>query len=175
MGTSNFHNVNSGRIYSVEIEEEWDYDDLKENLIYELKDSHTTKDPYELRSYSSSVVGCLSKQKSFGELDIDLSIYCVIRSGYYEGANLDWFMKLDIGNTSYYDEIPENCYIEEDLRYFNDWNVGFSVIQSKNVLNWIKTTKEELVNRIEKIYEENSTPLEVVARFSNGETIYKKS
>lgn len=173
MGTSNFHNVNSGRIYSVELQEDWEYDDLKLNLKTELKE-HTTDDPYELRSFPSQVIGCLDKQKTFGDLDIDLSIYCVIRSGYYEGLNLDWFMKLDIGNTSYIDEIPEKHHLIDDLRYFNDWNKGLSTIQSENVLKWIKTTKEELITKMEKIYEENSTPLKVVAQFSNGETIYEK-
>lgn len=173
MGTSNFHNVNSGRIYSVELQEDWEYDDLKENLKYQLKE-HITNDPYELHSFPSQVVGCLDKQKSFGDLDIDLSIYCVIRSGYYEGVNLDWFIKLDIGNTSYHDEIPEKHHLIDDLSYFNDWNKGLSTIQSENVLKWIKTTKLELITKMEKIYEENSTPLKVVARFSNGETIYEK-
>lgn len=173
MGTSNFHNVNSGRIYSVELQEDWEYDDLKENLKYQLKE-HITNDPYELRSYSSQVIGCLDKQKSFGNLDIDLSIYCVIRSGYYEGVNLDWFMKLGMGYGDYIDEIPEKHHLIDDLRYFNDWNKGLSTIQSENVLKWIKTTKLELITKMEKIYEENSTPLKVVAQFSNGETIYEK-
>jgi hypothetical protein len=62
MGTSNFHNVNSGRIYSIELEEEFEYDDLVYNLIESfesLEDKGIYKnlfneysDPTELRSYS---------------------------------------------------------------------------------------------------------------------------
>jgi len=183
MGTSNFHNVNSGRIYSIEIQEDWEYDDLKDNLISELSNTSKTSslnfssggtDTYELRSYPSNVLGRLTKWKCYGNTFISVSIYSVIRSGYYEGCNLDWFIEVEIEGKDYIDEIPQLDDITDSLTYNNEWNIGFSKIQSKNVLKWIETTKEELVNIIEKIYEENSEPLEVVGRFSNGETLYKK-
>lgn len=184
MGTSNFHNVNSGRIYSIELEEEFEYDDLVYNLIdsfESLEDKRIFKnfgnnygDPTELRSYSSNVLGQIGKTKTFFESQVEVSIFPVIRNGYYSGVNLDWFCQIHIEGTTYTEEIPEIEVIEGDLMYYSGWNDGMCKIQRKNVLKWIETTKDELVNIVEKIYSENSTPLEVVCRFSNGETMYKK-
>jgi hypothetical protein len=184
MGTSNFHNVNSGRIYSIELEEEFEYDDLVYNLIESfesLEDKGIYKnfgneysDPTELRSYSSNVLGQIGKSKTFGDTNVEVLIFPLIRSGYYSGVNLDWYYQINIEGTSYTEEIPEKEHLIDDLRHYSGWNDGMSKIQSNNVLKWIETTKEELVNIVEKIYTENSEPLEVLCRFSNGETIYKK-
>ena len=69
----------------------------------------------------------------------------VIRSGYYEGCNLDWHVRYYV-----------NGY--EDDEYSNDIEVRVIV--------------DEYVDFIEKIYSQYSQPLGVTAVFSNGETIY---
>ena len=38
MSTSNFHNVNASRIFACELADEFDYDDLVENLQADLAD-----------------------------------------------------------------------------------------------------------------------------------------
>jgi hypothetical protein len=69
----------------------------------------------------------------------------VIRSGYYEGANLDWHVR-------YYVNGSEDESYESHPR--------------------IQTLVDTYVDYIEKIYSQYSQPLGVTARFSNGETIY---
>ena len=42
------------------------------------------------------------------------------------------------------------------------------------LLKWAKKTKTELIELIEEVFTKVSEPLNVVASFSNGETIYQK-
>ena len=95
MATSNFHNVNASRIFAVDLEDEFDY----ENIILNLESAlacipeyieGACWDRHELRSYPSKVLGRLQKD--------NVEVYVIVRSGYYSGCNLDW----DI----YYDESP---------------------------------------------------------------------
>jgi hypothetical protein len=56
MATSNFHNVNATHIFACSLENEWDYEDLKDNVYYGLKGiegfaDRTKSDPHELRSF----------------------------------------------------------------------------------------------------------------------------
>lgn len=185
MGTSNFHSKNSGRIFSVKLEEEWDYDDLKANLYSELNGSvaksrgyHFSeggKDIYELRSYPSHVVGIIFKVTKICGIDVSVGVQSVIRSGYYEGCNLDWAVICVIGYNTFEDEEIDIKEIEFEIKYENDnINVGMSKIQARNIKKWIDKTRDELVKYVEEIYTQYSEPLRVVAQFSNGETIYEK-
>ena len=61
MATSNFHNVNASHIFACSLENEWDFEDLKDNLSYEFKkidgfDTLTKSDPHELRSFPSTSI-----------------------------------------------------------------------------------------------------------------------
>ena len=150
MATSNFHNVNASVIFACELEDEFDYEFLLDNVGFALAetgdmDSTTKSDPNELRSFPSKSIGALSKYISDDEGGIDVIVTAVVRSGYYEGCNLDW-----------------HCTFEE-------W--GESI---EHLLPQAEKAKWELVDKIESIFEQFSTPLGVVARFSNGETIYQK-
>jgi hypothetical protein len=150
MATSNFHNVNASVIFACELENDFDYEDLFDNVRYSMKeldewDGNTKSDPNELHSYSSRSIGALSKYVSDDESGIDVIVTAVTRSGYYEGCNLDWHCE------------------------YNEW--GENV---EHLLPLAEKAKWELVDKIESIFEQFSTPLGVVARFSNGETIYEK-
>ena len=150
MATSNFHNVNASVIFACELEDEFDYEFLLDNVGFALAetgdmDSTTKSDPNELRSYPSQSIGALSKYISDDEGGIDVIVTAVVRSGYYEGCNLDW-----------------HCTFEE-------WGENI-----EHLLPQAEKAKWELVDKIESIFEQFSTPLGVVARFSNGETIYQK-
>lgn len=131
---------------------------------------HTcNEDPHELRSYSSIPLFQFYRFKKFGDIDITVNINCVLRVGYYEGANLDWFITYDVmGNNT--DELDFLYYTE----YQSDMPAGMIKIQNKLAETWASNTADELVNVTEEFFKEHSMPLGVSARFSSGETWYTK-
>jgi hypothetical protein len=150
MATSNFHNVNATHIFSVEIEHEWDYDDLIENLESEFSKHSDYSDcgkgdPYELRSFPSKSLGSLSNSVTIEEDDVEIYVTPVIRSGYYSDCNLDWHVRLYVNG----------C---EDDTYADDVRVG--------------SIAHGYIEFIENIFEQYSDKLGVTAQFSNVETIY---
>jgi hypothetical protein len=152
MATSNFHNVNATHIFAVQLEDEWAYEDLVYNLESEFNihndySDYGKSDPNELRSFPSRSLGSFSDSLTIGDDEVEIYITPVIRSGYYEGCNLDWHIRLYV-----------NGY--EDDTYADDANV----LRISN----------EYIEFIENIYSQYSEPLGVTARFSNGETIYHK-
>jgi hypothetical protein len=179
MATSNFHNVNSSNIFAVELENDFDYDDLKCNIESEMKaHSELSKgiyfrdggsDPYELHSFPSTVVGSLCKEFSYKDFSIEVRVSAVIRSGYYEGCNLDWSVEYILDGN----EI-ELADISEELQY----QYEYSKLNADNYESLILSKYEKFVNELtetlEKIYSDYSIKLGVTATFSNGETVYHK-
>ena len=150
MATSNFHNVNASHIFAVQLEDEWDYQDLVSNLESEFNTNldysdYSKSDPNELRSFPSKSVGSFNNSIEIGDDEVEIYVTPVIRSGYYEGVNLDWHVRYYV-----------NGY--EDDTYETHTHV--------------QTLVGVYVNFIENVYEQYSQPLGVTARFSNGETIY---
>ena len=197
MATSNFHDSDASKIYAVlmnydsyicdedgnETDEtetvscdEYDY----ENLMYELKEAFKKLGTYsdhgdderELRSFRSHVIGTVSESKLFLDQEVSVDLTLVIRSGYYEGANLDYNLSYGIYNS--YQQKADNTNDIIDEFIYNADNKGMAKIQAKNVLKWLENTENKLREQVENIYESFSTPLKVVARFSNGETMYQK-
>jgi len=150
MATSNFHNVNASHIFAVQLEDEFDYEDLVCNLESELNNhsdysDYGKTDPNELRSFPSKSLGSFSNSTIIDDDEVEVYVTPVIRSGYYEGCNLDWHVR-------YYVNGYEDDTYETHTR--------------------IQTLVSVYVDYIEKIYSQYSEPLGVTARFSNGETIY---
>ena len=203
MGTSNFHNVNAYNIYAVLMNYEqeildddgnetvetetiapdtWDVDffiedirlqaealAIKNNIKYykELE----MKDPHALRSYGSTALFQLYQSKTFGDVEVQVNINCVARHAYYEGASLDWYVTCTMANET---ELIDNMDYE-----INEWmscmGAGLRKIQARNAQSWTTSIKDSLIETVEKIFTEQSTPLVVTARFSNGETHYSKA
>ena len=150
MATSNFHNVNATHIFAVQLEDEWAYDDLVYNLKSEFNTNidysdYGKSDPNELRSYPSTSLGSFNNSIEIGDDEVEIYVTPVIRSGYYDGCNLDWHVR-------YYVNGYEDETYESHPR--------------------VQTLVGVYVNFIENVYEQYSQPLGVTARFSNGETIY---
>lgn len=150
MATSNFHNVNASHIFAVELQDEYDYQDLVDNLESEFSTNidysdYSKSDPNELRSFPSKSLGSFNNSIEIGEEEVEIYVTPVIRSGYYEGCNLDWHVR-------YYVNGYEDDTYESHPR--------------------VQTLVEVYTNFIENVYEQYSQPLGVTARFSNGETIY---
>lgn len=171
MSTSNFHNVNASKVYAVQIEDEFEMDDLVINLQSVLE-AGIENDPHELRSYPSRVVGHLSSYRRLNETeysadDITLHVYAVIRSGYYSGVNLDWFYSIEWNGEEYnqYNEFASDIRNNEDM----------SINEKSNIMTWVMLEGGKLQQKMEKIFEDYGTPLRVVGTFSNGETVYEVS
>jgi hypothetical protein len=174
MATSNFYYENSSRIFAAEIQEEFDYEDLKSDLEYTIK----TLD----ESWSSSRAGDwvddtsrildYSLSETFDYVDdtsLEVVIHPVIRSGYYSGVNLDWVYEFYIDGH----EVEDDVCIEDYLIDYVDYSPSKASKVAPSRFRRLEKIKEKLATKLEKIYSDYTTPLVVKARFSNGETWYQ--
>lgn len=149
MAASNFHNVNASHIFAVQLEDTYEYDDLIDNIKSGLKETGefnllTKADPNELRSYPSTSIGSLdSYVEDANGNGIYIQITAVVRSGYYDGVNLDWHL--------HFEEYGETI---------------------EHLLPQAEVEQNRLIGLVESVFAEYTTPLGVTASFSNGETIY---
>ena len=203
MGTSNYYKINASKIFAIcesyvqskydeegnetgETEvyspDEWEYNEnlnnINERLIEKLKDFNFIEknviSQHENRNFPSRYIGTFYKTATFGDINVDVEINCYSRSGYYDGACLDWELNICLDNNecdstdSVFETFVYNC-------CSFTMNKGMLVIQGKNCDKWVNKTKDTMIELIESVYEECSTPLKVVSRASNGETIYERS
>jgi hypothetical protein len=157
MATSNFHSVNPTGIYAFipSYDDDQLYDDdlgyVIDDVVNELSKHRdwtelTKTDPYELRSYPSKSLGSIRQHIIHdNDTQIEIRINIVVRSGYYEGINFDYHYNIE---DCYGNDVDDE---EPYLRYV------------RNVTNWV-----------EEVFENHTTKLNVVAKFSNGETIYSR-
>ena len=104
----------------------------------------------------------------FGDIEIEVKIIGQIVSAYYEGASLDFVIEF---NGEEYNNNEPNFYWDFDN---SDMNRGLQVLQDRNATKWAEKKATELKELIEEVFTKVSEPLNVVASFSNGETIYQK-
>lgn len=176
MGASNFHFVNASRVFAITgIEEDFEWDDVKENINYKLEHcgyNHisTSNDPHELRSYPSANLTTIQKSFIFNGLSVTVEINTVMRSGYYEGACLDWHPEYEVEGYELddYDDIA----LAFEYHNFSEKRATYLAPMLKKRLLAIR---EELIAVVERIFAENSDQYNVVATFSNGETIYARA
>lgn len=150
MSTPNFYKRNASKYFASECEEEYDYEDLIENVRSELKKAEPVE-KYErdgLRSYGGSIFAEITK--TIGKWEITIGL--IARSGYYAGVNLDW--QIDI----------------LDLNTDDNFEHGEDKI-SNTAENYI----QKQIEKIESIFEQFTTPLICLGVFSNGEAIYKRA
>jgi len=174
MATSNFHNVNASHIFACSTENEWDFEDLIENLSYEFRNhaawyGGNKSDPNELRSYPSRVLGSLTKDFSYKDFSLEVWVSPLVRSGYYDGVNLDWNAHYFInGCECDLDDIERMLEYDTDLS--NSQRKAYTLLAEKKA----EKLRDEFVEVTEKIFTDYSMKLGVTAQFSNGETIYHK-
>ena len=203
MGTSNFHYENASRVYAVLMNyeddvldenneptgetrtaypEDFEVDELKDFIKNEIEDMENgcyynwVKDSNELRSFPSSYLGSLRTCKSYGDIDVEVYIHAFLRSGYYEGACLDWTLQVDINGNEYIDD-EDIQYAANDIREYTStyMSKGLRAIIANKAERWIRSEADRLSGIMENIFSRNSdVELAKVATFSNGETIYKK-
>ena len=219
MGASNFWNKEADKIYGIECEEYFEYDDIVHNLqrIFKQKVEGVEINEEYKSDNERNYTGNIFAEKSFNYIDyIDellptyerddkfieklhefvcsarfvddtsVQLQFVMRNGYYSGVNLDYNTEFD--DNYNFDDTAKNCLIEfkSDLEEAIDCEdissgEGLDLLQYVLENEIFNTAQCNLIADIEKtkklvnsIYSEFSTPLEVFASFSNGETIYKK-
>jgi hypothetical protein len=195
MATGNFYQQDSSRIFAVlmsyhcdETNEyihasEFEYDDIKDCVSDDLASMAKAKnidyidnsDKYSegLRSYPQSNLCEIYKEKTYLDVGICVKLECIITSGYYEGANLDYRILYEVDG---YD--TDKDYVVErfaEICEYNDTNKGLIEINKSNVSKFIDKTEDMLRTEVENIYKQHSDHvLSVGGRFSNGEVIYSK-
>ena len=182
MATGNFYSINARNIYAVYQENEHDdfiYDDVKNNISNDLVTYVKSSEAYLGYSDNNYVDACLFDVVSLTEevagIPISVDIELLMRSGYYEGANLDYEIMYEVDNVKF-DDISEAWQAFYDVATWDyDMNKGLATIQAKNASKRLESMCDKLVENVEKILKENCTHvLQVSARFSNGETWYSE-
>lgn len=189
MGTSNFHKVNASQYYSVFFEADEENEGFQDDFWYDdqidcirsfLNEKGFSlkvysKDPHELWSFPSSVIGSISEYKRICNVEFQINMYAVVRSGNYDGFVLDWFYEVGIEGNCDIDCFPDLEQLSDTISYYGDVSEGMGKIQAKNALKWLNKTVDSLIETTEDCFEKITTPLVVTAQFSNGETIYQKA
>ena len=201
MSTGNFYSKNASKIYAVLMDyerpkldddgnetdetetvgcEDFEIEDLTDEmdeLFTELaakKKYHFSEDgkTREDSRDDGIILGDISKSKSFGDVEVDVIIQMIMRSGHYEGACLDWNCTIRV-NDEEADDIDFD--FEKFFEYYSEMPKGMQVIQRRNAERFADHMKDELIGAVEGIFTKVSMPLVVTARFSNGETMYAKA
>ena len=189
MGTSNFHRVNASKVFAVLMNQpaldddgsetgdyyapdEWEIDEFFEYLREQLAKNTTFfpggSDPHELSSFPSRVIGEIRSGTDFagGLISGRITITAVMRSGYYEGACLDWHITKSIDGDEY-----------DDVSEYDGGANDFTEVEAEcarfDIEGWFWSEEKRLIEFVEGVFAQASMPMEVVATFSNGETIYK--
>lgn len=182
MATANFYNKNASNIYAIFQENEYDdfiYDDVKDNISNDLE--AYTKNSKAYLGYSSkfyrdaSLIEVVSVTDEIAGVPFTVSIEVLMRSGYYEGANLDYEINYNVESVEF-DDLSEAFQAYFDVATYDfGMNKGLATIQAKNAANRLEAMSDELIENVEKILKANCTHvLQVSARFSNGETWYSE-
>lgn len=185
MGAPNFAKENASKYYVIEFEENADefvIEDTVESIKSYFEQNNDYFDPYpelmghpknENRNFPEIVLGDIKETKWFGNMEIGVSIQTVLRSGYYDHANLDYYISYIIDDE--FEEIPSDNDLRLDLEDKGLFNQGLAKTHIKNVKNYLENTADKLINETEKLFENISESYVKKAQFSNGETIYQKS
>ena len=199
MATNNFHNVNAENIYAVlmgrdepvidedgnETDEyeyiqpqDFEYEDLLENLRSEFKNSKDwisdDGNAHFLRSFSGTEISTLCKNKEYLGISVEIEIIPVIRSGYYQGANLDYELKFTVNGYEIEQSDVVNDWAEEAI-YREEYNRGLIEINKSHLGTWLEENTVNLVKFVENIFKDyTGFKLKKVSQASNGEAFYER-
>lgn len=158
--------------------DEYEYDDLKDYIretaqeeIKGLKEVWYREESGSdnARNYSATDLFSFNTSKMFGDIEISVKVIGQIVGAYYEGASLDF--SVEFNGEEYTNDEPDFEWLFE---YQSDMNKGLQVLQNRNATKWAEKKATGLIELIEEVFTKVSQPLNVVASFSNGETIYQK-
>lgn len=171
----------------------YEYDDLKDYICETAQEE--VKDLKEVfygdesgsdndRNYPATDLFSFNTYKMFGDIEVEVRVVGQIVSAYYEGASLDFRLEIHNGgdwcevSNGYYTtterDILDDLFAPEYENYNSDMNKGMRKIQMEYATKWAEEKSTELKELIEEVFTKVSMPLNVVASFSNGETVYAK-
>lgn len=193
MGTSNF--AYKDTLYAVIIEDEYDSENLHENmnsLLSELEKTAKSKnknielDIYPLdkpqwsksndrieRNFSSKIHGEVRVKSTFMGFDLDLTLNVLVRNGYYEHLNIDYDMNLHIdGCEGFEDDDAAGIFGWLELDHLP---AGLIVMNTKYLDKRLDAMKALALEAYHHIGNHLGTEYNMTARFSNGETSFAKA
>lgn len=212
MGTCNFSVTNAQSIYAIlstyecedencnvteQYKDEFDWSCDTENIQYHGEESGLfpfSSDKWNRALNGREVCGSEGKWETYGKkgtawtTETQIESVIVLRSGYYEHANLDYDINItDCKGNEYllsdYDDLGDllDDYLSnlEDIvewyGYDHGWNVGTFKMHRKNIDKWLTNRILAEIEKCEQFCKEMcEVELGVAARFSNGETWYTR-
>ena len=171
--------------------DDWEVSEFK-YYLKEVAQNHSLRVDYKYqeesgsdndRNYPATDLFSLNTSKSYGDIVVELKITGQIVGAYYEGASLDY--RLEIYNFGEWSEVDRNFSVSDiieemfEAKYndhtYSSMGKGLRTILVPKAVKWAEKETQKMIEVIENIFTEVSQPLNVVATFSNGETIYEKS
>lgn len=186
MGTSNFYNKNASKIFvclenytdedtdeSVSPERE-EIEEFKDYLIEQLNQIENFSFSEAMGTYvdNDTYVGQLYVHRNFMDVDVEISLYVILRMGCYEAANLDYESKVFL-NSSEYDTLDEDDFIY--LATLEQHNKGLILSNYPKLEKWFEATQTNMIQSLESVFEKVTTPYVRLGTFSNGESVYQKA
>lgn len=184
MSTGNFYYKNASHVFAIcmnndegEGMEEWEVQDQLDYIQSEMESiKGFTFYPENgwrndgLRSYPSRNIGEWRKEKEYGGVSCEVIIEAFATSGYYEGACLDYEIRILLEGNECEEIDPE------DFSYYSrDINKGMAKIIAAKAEKWIENTKDEMINKLEELFTRVSDyNLRCLGHASNGEAFYEK-
>jgi hypothetical protein len=185
MSTTNFYNKNADFIYACELEDDFAYDDLLEDLrqvfrsaatnpkvkaIADFEETRDTRESDYNRNYPGRIIAWVwSETKRYQDFEVVLSANIIVRSGYFSGVNLDYEIGFHIdGEEHQEDDLDEVCLYSE----LPGTRRAYQLALAKR---WFDRHYARFTDAIEAIFRQHATPLQLVARASNGEAFYEKT
>jgi len=179
MATGNFYKKNATHYYAFEVEDDFEYELFWDELMMKLE-----KLNYE--EWDGGVENGKIVARKVKEINdwLTLVLEVVVRNGYYSGINLDWEARVEFadGSINKLEDFNDEAIIE-----FGGWlkNGAWASKRDKQFGRYLirnagklyegaykKIEKE--IDKLEAVFAKLTTPLERVATFSNGETIYAR-
>lgn len=154
----------------IDSQKEYTIERLKENKLFKKWNGYETDDHDMDRNYPTTTFFLIEKNKSFGDIVMEVQVAINLVGAYYEGATLDWNMQVLCQGYEFDEES-----LEEEIAYQSEMNKGMQAMQVKNIRNWLEKTKKEGIDMVEKAFEESSKPYNLMGTFSNGESIYTEA
>lgn len=156
--------------------ESYEYQDdinyFKETLAENKMYSDGGKDDCD-RNFSGTSLGYFGMVRTYGDIMVEVRVQAMIRSGYYEGANLDYN---DVEVYANGNEIDADDVAKDVVDYVtSDMSAGKLKQNANYIAKWVENSKDKITSDLERVFTKISMPLTVVARFSNGETMYAKA
>ena len=160
--------------------DENDYDCFIENTIEHLHEalgkdfSENSKPEYtDDRNYGGRYLGMYDVQKDYAGISCEVILNPLVRSAYYQGCNLDFEIRIIVGNTEF-DELPEVFDILDEMRYSSDQNSGICAMTAPKAWTWLDNTLDAMKTKLEKVFAECTETYRCVAVASNGQAMYEK-